>query len=49
MMKLLQHLYVDVDNVVTLPTPCVDQIDVVVVPAPCVDEIRGNFNSKWAF
>ena len=28
MMMLLQHLYVDVDDVVMVPTPCVDDVDI---------------------
>ena len=37
MMMLLQHLYVD--DVVVVPTPCVDDVDIVVVPTPCVDNV----------
>ena len=36
MMMLLQHLYDDVDDVVMVPTPCVDDVDVVVVLIHCV-------------
>ena len=37
---LLQHLYVDVDDVVMVPTPCVDDADMIVVPTPCVDNVN---------
>ena len=39
MMMLLQHLYVDVDDMVVVPTPCVDDVDVIVLPAPCADNV----------
>ena len=38
-MMLLQHLFVDVDDVVMVPTPCVDDDDMVVVPVPYADNI----------
>ena len=40
MMMLLQHLYVDADDVVVVPTPCVDDADVVVVPTPYADNVQ---------
>ena len=39
MMMLLQHLYVDNDDVVMVPTPCADDDDMVAVPTPCVDNV----------
>ena len=39
MMMLLQHLYVDVDDVVMIPTPYVDDPDMVVVPAPFANNV----------
>ena len=39
-MMLLQHLYVLVDDVVMVPTPCVDVVDMVVVPTPCATNIN---------
>ena len=38
MMMLLQHLYVDVDDVDVVPTPCV-AIDMIVVSTPCADNV----------
>ena len=37
MMTLLQHLYVDVDDVVMVPTPRADNVDVVVTTV-CDDD-----------
>ena len=37
---LLQHLYVDVDDVVMVPTPCVDDVDMVVVPTPYANNVN---------
>ena len=39
MTMLLQHLYVDVDDVVVVPTPCVNNANMIVVPAPCANNI----------
>ena len=34
MMMFLHHLYVDVDDVIMVPTPCFDYNNMVVVPTP---------------
>ena len=38
MMMFLQHLYVDADNVVMVPTLCADNVDVVEFTTLCVDD-----------
>ena len=39
MMMLLQHLYVDVDDVVVVPIPCVHDVDMILFLTPCVDNV----------